>query len=228
MSENIKSDGAVTCNKGSNENGSEASTKSGTAIRAITIIGQIEGHYMLSEAQKSTKYEHVIPALIECEESSEVGGILVVINTMGGDVEAGLAISELIRGMSKPSVSLILGGGHSIGAPLAVAADVSFIVPTATVTLHPVRLNGLVLGVEQSFNYFSKMQDRIINFMVENSKAKEEKLRELIMKPDEIATDMGSIIDGKEAVRIGLIDRIGGISDALSTLKEMIDKNRDK
>ncbi len=228
MSENIKNDGAVTCNESSNENGSEANTKSGTAIRAITIIGQIEGHYMLSEAQKSTKYEHVIPALIECEESSEVGGILVVINTMGGDVEAGLAISELIRGMSKPSVSLILGGGHSIGAPLAVAADVSFIVPTATVTLHPVRLNGLVIGVEQSFNYFSRMQDRIINFMVENSNATEEKLRELIMKPDEIATDMGSIIDGKEAVRIGLIDRIGGISDALSALKEMIDKNRDK
>lgn len=228
MSENIKNDGAVTCNESSNENGEKTGTKNGTAIRAITIIGQIEGHYMLSEAQKSTKYEHVIPALIECEERSEVGGILVVINTMGGDVEAGLAISELIRGMSKPSVSLILGGGHSIGAPLAVAADVSFIVPTATVTLHPVRLNGLVLGVEQSFNYFSRMQDRIINFMVENSNATEEKLRELIMKPDEIATDMGSIIDGKEAVRIGLIDRIGGISDALSALKEMIDKNRKK
>ncbi len=200
----------------------------GKAIKAITIIGQIEGHYMLSDAQKTTKYEHIIPELAECEESPDIGGLLILINTMGGDVEAGLAISEMISGMSKPSVSLILGGGHSIGAPLAVSADFSFIVPTATITLHPVRLNGLVIGSEQSFVYFRKMQERIIRFIVRNSDIDENVLRTLIMNTDEIATDMGTIIDGKEAVSLGLINQIGGISDALSTLKKLISKEIPK
>lgn len=200
----------------------------GKAIKAITIIGQIEGHYMLSDAQKTTKYEHIIPELAECEESPDIGGLLILINTMGGDVEAGLAISEMISGMSKPSVSLILGGGHSIGAPLAVSADFSFIVPTATITLHPVRLNGLVIGSEQSFVYFRKMQERIIRFIVRNSDIDENVLRTLIMNTDEIATDMGTIIDGKEAVSLGLINQIGGISDALSTLKKLISREIPK
>lgn len=177
---------------------------------------------MLSDAQKTTKYEHVIPELAECEENDEIGGILVLINTMGGDVEAGLAISEMISGMSKPSVSLVLGGGHSIGAALSVAADISYIVPTAAMTLHPVRLNGLVIGSEQSFAYFKRMQERIIDFMVKNSNVEETVLRKLIMSTDEIATDMGTIIDGNKAVSIGLVDKIGGISDALSALKKLI------
>ena len=188
----------------------------------MTVIGQIEGHNLLPESMKVTKYEHMIPTLAEIEQSSEIDGLLIVINTVGGDVEAGLAISEMIASMSKPVVTLVLGGGHSIGVPLAVAGKRSFIVPSATMILHPVRINGLVLGVPQSFECMRKMQDRIIDFVVRNSNVKEKKLRELIMQTDEMSNDIGTIIEGRDAVNIGLIDEMGGFSQALSALKNML------
>ena len=206
------------------KSGSVVVTNSGATIHCLAIIGQIEGHYLLSENQKSTKYEHIIPLLVAIEESEEVDGLLVVLNTMGGDVEAGLALSEMIASMTKPTVSLVLGGGHSIGVPLAVAAKRSFIVPSATMTIHPVRINGLVVGVPQTFNYFNEMQRRIIKFICDHSGAQPEKIRELMMNPDEIATDIGSIIDGHEAVRYGIIDEIGGLDKALASLRSMIKK----
>ena len=186
-------------------------------IHCMSIIGQIEGHYLLQEGQKATKYEHIIPELISVEEDEKVRGLLIILNTMGGDVEAGLAIAELIASMKKPPVSLVLGGGHSIGVPLATAAKKSFIVPSATMTLHPVRINGLVLGAPQTFNYFEEMQHRIVRFICAHSKASPDQIVELMMRPDELATDIGSIIDGNEAVKYGIIDAIGGLSDALST-----------
>jgi ATP-dependent protease ClpP protease subunit len=186
-------------------------------IHCMSIIGQIEGHYLLSEGQKSTKYEHIIPEIISVEEDEKIAGLLIILNTMGGDVEAGLAIAELIASMSKPTVSLVLGGGHSIGVPLATAAKKSFIVPSATMTLHPVRINGLVLGAPQTFNYFEEMQHRIVRFICAHSKASPDQIVELMMRPDELATDIGSIIDGNEAVKYGIIDAIGGLSDALAT-----------
>ena len=198
------------------------SGKRGERICTVSIIGQIEGHYALGDGQKSTKYEHLIPALVACENSDEADGLLIILNTMGGDVEAGLALAELIAGMKKPTVSLVLGGGHSIGVPLAVAADCSFIVPTATMTLHPVRTNGLVLGVYQSFSYFQRMQDRIVSFICAHSRIGRDRLTELMLKTDEIATDMGSVVDGETAVCEGLIDRIGGVSDALEELRRRI------
>ena len=191
-------------------------------IRTMSIIGQIEGHYLLPEGQKATKYEHLIPELVEVEESDEVDGLLMILNTMGGDVEAGLAIAELVASMKKPSVSLVLGGGHSIGVPLATAADHSFIVPSATMTIHPVRINGLVLGAPQTFRYFEEMQKRIVGFICDHSSASPGAIHELMMRPDELATDIGSIIDGKEAVEYGIIDSLGGLSDALSALREMV------
>ena len=191
-------------------------------IHCLSIIGQIEGHYMLGEGQKATKYEHIIPLLVSIEEDDEIDGLLMILNTMGGDVEAGLAIAEMVASMSKPTVSLVLGGGHSIGVPLATSAKRSFIVPSATMTLHPVRINGLVVGVPQTFRYFEEMQKRIIKFICEHSRANEQKVRELMMRPDEIATDVGSIIDGDEAVSYGIIDSVGGLSDALKALKDMI------
>ena len=187
----------------------------------MSIIGQIEGHYLLPEGQKATKYEHLIPELVEIEESDEVDGLLMILNTMGGDVEAGLAIAELVASMKKPSVSLVLGGGHSIGVPLATAADRSFIVPSATMTIHPVHINGLVLGAPQTFHYFEEMQKRIVKFICDHSKASPDVIHELMMRPDELATDIGSIIDGREAVEYGVIDSLGGLSDALSALREM-------
>ena len=190
-------------------------------IHCLSIIGQIEGHYMLGEGQKATKYEHIIPLLVSIEEDDEIDGLLMILNTMGGDVEAGLAIAEMVASMSKPTVSLVLGGGHSIGVPLATSAKKSFIVPSATMTLHPVRINGLVVGVPQTFRYFEEMQKRIIKFICEHSRANEQKVRELMMRPDEIATDVGSIIDGDEAVSYGIIDSVGGLSDALKALQEM-------
>ena len=193
------------------------------SIHCLSIIGQIEGHYILPSDQKATKYEHVIPLLVAIEESTDISGLLVVLNTMGGDVEAGLAIAEMIASMQKPVVTLVLGGGHSIGVPLAVSGKRSFIVPSATMTIHPVRMNGMVVGVPQSFRYFSEMQDRIISFICDHSNAKREKILELMMRPDQLATDVGSIIDGKEAVSIGLIDEIGGLDKALGALREMID-----
>lgn len=198
-------------------------TKNGDiSIHTVIIAGQVEGHQMLSPQSKSTKYEHILPQLVGIEDREDVDGLLLLLNTVGGDVEAGLAIAETVAGMSKPSVSLVLGGGHSIGVPLAVCADKSFIVPTATMTLHPVRMNGLVIGVPQSFAYFAKMQDRILNFIVSHSDAEKEKLLELMMETDEIATDVGSIIDGEMAVDIGLIDSVGGLSDAMNCLKSLV------
>ena len=193
----------------------------GFRLHCMTIVGQIEGHYLLPENQKVTKYEHMLPALAEVEESAKIDGLLLLLNTVGGDVEAGLAIAEMIAGMSKPTVSLVLGGGHSIGMPLAVAAKRSFIVPSATMILHPVRISGLVLGVPQSFEAMNKMQDRILKFVVENSGAKEDTLRKLILKTDEMATDIGTILSGEEAVGIGLIDEIGGLKEAIAALRSM-------
>ena len=192
------------------------------SIHCLSIIGQIEGHYILPPEQKATKYEHLIPLLVSIEEDDEVDGVLIVLNTMGGDVEAGLALAEMIASMKKPTVSLVLGGGHSIGVPLATSAKKSFIVPSATMTVHPVRINGLVVGVPQTFHYFNEMQKRIIGFICEHSHADPDQIRELMMRPDEIATDVGSIIDGDEAVRYGIIDAVGGLSDALEALREMI------
>lgn len=194
------------------------------SIHCMTIIGQVEGHYMLGEREKATKYEHIIPLLVSIEESEDIEGVLIILNTMGGDVEAGLAIAEMIASMKKPSVSLVLGGGHSIGVPLAVAARRSFIVPSATMTIHPVRVNGLVIGVQQTYNYFKEMQNRIVKFIVSHSNIEEAKITELMTRPDEMANDIGSIVDGNEAVRLGLIDEVGGLSDALDALRGMIKK----
>ena len=202
-------------------------SRSGERIHCLSIIGQIEGHYLLGESQKATKYEHVIPLLVDVEENREIDGLLVVLNTMGGDVEAGLAIAEMIASMTKPSVSLVLGGGHSIGVPLAVAARRSFIVPSATMTIHPVRINGTVIGAPQTFRYFEEMQKRITRFVSRHSRVSEETLHELMMRPDELTTDVGSIVDGEEAVRIGLIDEVGGLHAALSALKEMIGEGKE-
>ncbi len=207
--------------------GSVVTKNPGGNLHCLSIIGQIEGHYILGDGQKATKYEHVIPLLMAIEESTDIDGLLVVLNTMGGDVEAGLAIAEMIASMTKPTVSLVLGGGHSIGVPLAVAAKRSFIVPSATMTIHPVRITGLVVGVPQTFKYFQSMQERIINFIVSHSNADAAKLRELMMRPDELATDVGSIVDGEEAVGYGLIDGVGGLSDAIAALREMIGKSKE-
>ena len=196
-------------------------------IHCLNIIGQIEGHYLLGENQKTTKYEHVIPLLVAIEESPDIEGLLIILNTMGGDVEAGLAIAEMIASMTKPTVSLVLGGGHSIGVPLAAAAKRSFIVPSATMTVHPVRINGTVIGVSQTYNYFREMQNRITGFVTSHSSIPEEKFTELLTRPDEIANDVGSILSGKEAVDVGLIDTLGGLDKALCELRKMI-KDKSK
>ncbi len=192
-------------------------------IHCLTIIGQIEGHYQLGGGQKTTQYEHLIPDLVAAEEDDCVCGLLILLNTVGGDVEAGLALAELIASMRKPTCSLVLGGGHSIGVPLAVSADRSFIVPTATMTLHPVRMNGLVIGVPQTYAYFTKMQERIVSFVTAHSHCSADTLNRLIMNTDSIATDMGTIIDGKEAVEYGIIDGIGGLAEAMKFLRERTD-----
>lgn len=204
------------------ETGSITVEKNGHSIHCLTIIGQIEGHYILPPQNKTTKYEHVIPQLVAIEESDEIEGLIVILNTVGGDIEAGLAIAELISGMKTPTVSLVLGGGHSIGVPLAVSAKQSFIVPSATMTVHPVRMNGLVLGVPQTFSYFQKMQERIVDFVSKNSKMPPEKFREFMLATGELATDVGTVLDGNAAVECGMIDRLGGLSDALDCLYHMI------
>lgn len=196
-------------------------------IHCLTIAGQIEGHYSLPAQSKSTKYEHIIPQIVAVEESREIDGMLVLLNTVGGDVEAGLAIAELIAGMKKPVVSLVLGGGHSIGVPLAVSAKRSFIVPSATMTIHPVRLSGLVLGVPQTYHFFQKMQERITDFITRHSNISEEKLTKFMMNTNELVLDIGSVLDGEQAVTEGLIDELGSLSDALGCLYEMIDNGRD-
>ncbi len=192
-------------------------------IYCLTVIGQIEGHYILPPSNKTTKYEHVIPSLLAIDEDEHIDGLLVLLNTSGGDVEAGLAIAEMIAGMKKPSVSLVLGGGHSIGIPLAVACDKSFIVKTASMTVHPVRTTGLTVGAPQTYRYFQKMQDRIIRFTVENSNITDERYRELVLNTGELVTDIGTVLEGKEAVDCGLIDAVGTLRDATDALYEMID-----
>ena len=200
-------------------------TDKGT-IYVLTIVGQIEGHQMLPPSSKSTKYEHVLPLLATVEESPQIDGLLILLNNGGGDVEAGLAISELIASMSKPTVSLVRGGRHSLGGPLAVSAKRSFIAPSAAMTIHPVRLNGLVIGVPQTFYYFERIQDRITQFITANSGIKREALTKLMLQTGELAADVGSVIYGEEAVELGLIDQIGGLSDALSCLHGMIEDRK--
>ena len=197
-------------------------------IHCLTIIGQVEGHYILPAQNKTTKYEHIIPALVAIEQDRSIEGLVIILNTVGGDVEAGLAIAELIASMKTPTVSMVVGGGHSIGVPLAVCAKKSFIVPSATMTIHPVRMNGLVLGVPQTLSYFDKMQERIVRFVCDNSAIKPERFRELMMSTGELVMDVGSVIDGEQAVKEGLIDRLGGLSEAIDCLYDMIENSSEK
>lgn len=211
------------------DTGSITVEKNGHLIHCITIVGQIEGHYILPSQNKTTKYEHVIPQLVAIEESDSVDGLLIILNTVGGDIEAGLAIAELIAGMRTPTVSLVLGGGHSIGVPLAVSAKRSFITPSATMTIHPVRMNGLVLGVPQTLSYFQQMQERIVRFVSENSDMSADVFRTLMLATGELVMDIGTVLEGSEAVKKGLIDNIGSLCDALDCLYDMIeDKNKEK
>ena len=197
-------------------------------IFCLTIIGEIEGHNVLPEQSKTTKYEHIIPQLVAVEESREIEGVLIILNTVGGDVEAGLAIAELISGMSKPCVSFVLGGGHSIGVPLAVSAKRSYIAPSATMTIHPVRTNGLVIGVPQMMNHFAKMQARITDFVERNSGISATRFTELMMNTGEMVTDVGSVLTGEKAVKEGLIDEIGTLKNVINGLYELIEKNQTK
>lgn len=210
------------------ELGSDVTKGSKGNIYTLTIIGQIEGHQVLPETAKTTKYEHVLPLLAGIEESDEIDGLLLLLNTVGGDIEAGLAIAEMIAGMKKPSVSLVLGGGHSIGIPLAVCTKKSFITPTASMTVHPVRMTGLVVGAPQTFRYFQRIQEQIAHFVTENSGISKEQFERYMMATGEIATDVGTILYGNEAVASGLIDRLGGLNDALTALHKMIEKQRNK
>ena len=197
-------------------------------IHCLTVIGQVEGHYVLPSQNKTTKYEHIMPALVAIEQDRTIEGLVIILNTVGGDVEAGLAIAELIAGMKTPTVSLVVGGGHSIGVPLAVSAMKSFIVPSATMTIHPVRMNGLVLGVPQTLSYFDKMQDRIVNFVTANSGISEDDFRSLMMKTGVLVMDVGTVVDGAKAVEIGLIDSLGGLSDAIECLYDLIEQSGEK
>lgn len=209
--EEIKDFGAITSFSGKHK------------IYCLTIIGEIEGHNVLSEQTKTTKYEHIIPQLVAVEESKEIEGLLVILNTVGGDVEAGLAIAELISGMKKPTVSYVLGGGHSIGVPLAVSAKRSFIAPSATMTVHPVRTNGLIIGVPQMFNHFARMQERITDFVTRNSKISSDRFTEIMMNTGEMVTDVGSVLSGEKAVEEGLIDEIGSLSRVIEGLYDLIE-----
>ena len=197
------------------------------SIQVLPIIGQIEGHQVLPAQAKATKYEHVIPQLISIERNEKVKGVLIVLNTVGGDVEAGLAIAEMINSLSKPTVSIVIGGGHSIGVPLATSSSYSFITPSATMIVHPIRMNGFVIGVSQTFEYFQKMQERIDNFIVRTSKIEKSRLKEMMLKSDELLNDMGTILIGEQAVECGLIDEVGGINDALSKLKDLIESQEN-
>lgn len=206
------------------ETGSVTMARGRHPIHCLTVIGQIEGHFILPPNNKTTKYEHVIPQIIAVDEDPEIEGLLIILNTVGGDVEAGLAIAELLATMKKPTVSLVLGGGHSIGVPLAVSCRRSFIAPTATMTIHPVRMNGLIVGVPQTLGYFYKMQDRIIKFVSDNSHITAKRFRELMMNNGELVLDVGTVLDGKAAVKEGLIDRLGGLSDAVECLYRLIEE----
>ncbi len=213
--QNIEQTGSVTVSSGD------------CAIHCLTIVGQIEGHQELPPQNKTTKYEHIMPQLVAIEQSPEIDGLLILLNTSGGDVEAGLAIAELISGMSKPTVSLILGGGHSIGVPLAVSAKRCFIAPTASMILHPVRLSGTVIGVPQILAYFEKIEERIVEFITANSKVSANTLRELMLKTGELMSDVGSVVYGREAVKLGLCDDLGSLSSAISCLHRMIEEGRN-
>lgn len=204
------------------ELGADLTNSKNGNIYTLTIIGQVEGHQVLPENAKTTKYEHILPLLANIEESDEIDGLLLLLNTVGGDIEAGLAIAEMISGMKKPTVSLVLGGGHSIGIPLAVCTKRSFITPTASMTVHPVRMTGLVVGAPQTFRYFERIQEQIADFVTSNSQVDRDKFLELMMRTGELATDVGTIVYGKEAVQLGLIDELGGLSDALGCLHRMI------
>lgn len=208
------------------ELGSDITKSSKGNIYTLTIIGQVEGHQVAPETVKTTKYEHVLPLLAGIEESDEIDGLLLLLNTVGGDIEAGLAIAEMIAGMKKPTVSLVLGGGHSIGIPLAVCTKKSFITPTASMTVHPVRMTGLVVGAPQTFRYFQRIQEQIADFVTSNSRIARSDFEHYMMATGEMATDVGTILYGKEAVASGLIDRLGGLNDALSALHKMINKQR--
>lgn len=209
-------------NKKNEDTGSVTTHGKRDSIHCITIIGQVEGHQEAGESIKTTKYEHILPQLAAIEEADEIDGLLIMLNTVGGDVEAGLAISELIAGMKKPTVSLVLGGGHSIGVPLAVSAKKSFIAPSASMTLHPVRLTGMVIGVPQTFDYFRKIQERIVGFICRNSKVDKRELSRLMMETGELATDVGSVIGAEQAVELGLCDAVGSLKEALGALHAMI------
>ena len=211
-----------------NDTGSVVTGSGSHTIHCLTIIGQIEGHTILPSNNKTTRYEHVIPQLVAIEEEPKIDGLLILLNTVGGDVEAGLALAELVAGMKKPTVSLVLGGGHSIGVPLAVAAKHSFIAPTATMTIHPVRMNGMLLGVPQTMDYFQRMQERITQFVTDNSHISPERFLKLAMNTRELVMDVGTVLDGPEAVEEGLIDSLGSLSDAVDCLYTMIDKRRRK
>ncbi|MBU5466722.1 ClpP family protease [Virgibacillus sp. MSJ-26] len=195
-------------------------------IHVLSIIGQIEGHVQLPPQNKTTKYEHVLPQLIAIEQNPKIEGLVIILNTVGGDVEAGLALSEMIASISKPTVSIVLGGGHSIGVPIAVASDYSFIVPTATMTIHPIRLTGLVIGVPQTFEYLDKMQERVIQFVVSHSNIKEEKFKELMFAKGNLTRDIGTNVVGEDAVEYGLIDEVGGVKNAMKKVNQFIDENQ--
>ena len=214
--EEMKEFGSMPLNKGKHH------------IELLTIIGEIEGHEFVSSSTKATKYEHLLPKLAEIEENEEIDGVLILLNTLGGDVDAGLAIAEMISSLSKPTVSLVLGGSHSIGGPLAVAADYSFIVPTGTMIVHPVRSNGMFIGVFQSYKNMVRTQDRITSFLAAHSKISQEKVEELMLDSSQLVKDVGTLLDGKEAVEAGLIDEVGGLSAALKKLHSMIDENSEK
>lgn len=210
------------------DSGITVSENSPHKIHSLTIIGQIEGHMVLPPQNKTTKYEHVIPQLVSIEEDKTVKGLLVILNTVGGDVEAGLAIAEMISTMSKPTVSLVLGGGHSIGVPLAVAAKCSFIVPSATMTIHPIRMSGVVIGTSQTYNYFNKVQERVVDFITRNSRISAKDFNSLVHQTGLIANDVGTILFGEEAVNHGIIDEVGGISEALNKLYSLIEENEQQ
>ncbi|BCJ85328.1 ClpP family protease [Effusibacillus dendaii] len=195
-------------------------------IYCISVIGQIEGHIVLPPQNKTTKYEHIIPQLVAAEQNDKIEGVLIILNTVGGDVEAGLAIAEMIASLSKPTVTLVLGGGHSIGVPIAVASNYSFISETATMTIHPIRLTGLVIGVPQSFEYLEKMQERVIRFVTKHSRVTEPKFRELMLKTGELARDIGTTVVGRDAVEYGLIDEMGGLGEALRHLNQLIEQKK--
>ncbi|MBB6715077.1 ClpP family protease [Clostridium gasigenes] len=197
-------------------------------VQILPIIGQVEGHMVLPPQTKATKYEHVIPQLIAIEQNEKVKGVLIVLNTVGGDVEAGLAISEMISSLSKPTVSIVIGGGHSIGVPLATSSNYSFITPSATMIIHPIRMNGFVIGVAQTFNYFKKMQERIDDFIIRTSQIDGDELKKMMLKSDELLNDMGTILIGKQAVECGLINEVGGIKNAIDKLNELIKQKEEK